>query len=70
MKKLPKLSVFGKDYETVDGTGVRDYVHVVDLAVGHIKALEFAKDTKGTNYEVFNLGTGKGTSVLELVHTF
>lgn len=64
--KLPKLSVFGDDYDTPDGTGVRDYIHVVDLAKGHVKALEHLN--KGV--QIFNLGTGKGTSVLELVHTF
>lgn len=60
------LSIFGDDYDTVDGTGVRDYIHVVDLAIGHIKAIEHSKE--GVN--IYNLGTGKGTSVLELVNTF
>lgn len=64
--KLEKLRVFGSDYDTVDGTGVRDFVHVVDLAYGHMAALEKMK--QGIN--VYNLGTGKGTSVLELIHTF
>ena len=64
--KLEKLRVFGRDYDTVDGTGVRDFVHVVDLAYGHMAALEKMK--QGIN--VYNLGTGKGTSVLELIHTF
>lgn len=64
--KLERLRVFGNDYNTVDGTGVRDYVHVVDLAYGHMAALE--KMRNGIN--VYNLGTGKGTSVLELIHTF
>ena len=64
--KLAKLRVFGSDYDTVDGTGVRDFVHVVDLAYGHMAALEKMK--QGVN--VYNLGTGKGTSVLELIHTF
>ena len=64
--KLEKLRVFGSDYDTVDGTGVRDFVHVVDLAYGHMAALEKMK--QGVN--VYNLGTGKGTSVLELIHTF
>ena len=63
-----KLSVFGDDYDTPDGTGVRDYIHVVDLAKGHLAAAEYAAEHKGT--EVFNLGTGRGTSVLELVETF
>ena len=62
------LSVFGNDYPTPDGTGVRDYIHVVDLAKGHVAALEYALAHKGT--EVFNLGTGHGVSVLELVHAF
>lgn len=66
--KLEKLTVFGNDYETPDGTGVRDYIHVVDLAKGHIKALEYAE--KNTGAEVFNLGTGSGVSVLDLIHTF
>jgi UDP-glucose 4-epimerase len=61
-----KLFVFGNDYPTIDGTGVRDYIHVVDLAKGHVLALEKAKE--GTS--IYNLGTGKGTSVLELVSAF
>ena len=63
-----KLSVFGDDYPTVDGTGVRDYIHVMDLARGHMAALDYAAAHTGT--EVFNLGTGRGTSVLELVQAF
>ena len=63
-----ELSVFGNDYPTPDGTGVRDYIHIVDLARGHVAALKYAANHKGT--EIFNLGTGKGTSVLELVHAF
>ena len=66
--KLAKVRVFGNDYNTPDGTGVRDYIHIVDLARGHVAALKYAADHKGT--EIFNLGTGKGTSVLELVHAF
>ena len=62
------LNVFGGDYPTPDGTGVRDYIHVVDLADGHLAALRFAAGRPGCH--VFNLGTGKGTSVLELVHAF
>ncbi|MFB3226193.1 UDP-glucose 4-epimerase GalE [Exiguobacterium sp. PHA03] len=64
--KLDTLQIFGNDYDTEDGTGVRDYIHVVDLAKGHIKALYH--DHSGI--EAFNLGTGQGTSVLELVATF
>ena len=66
--KLPCLNVFGDDYDTVDGTGVRDYIHVVDLARGHLCAVKYVMEHKGT--EAVNLGTGKGTSVLELVHAF
>lgn len=70
--KLPVLSVFGDDYPTHDGTGVRDYIHVVDLAQGHIKALEYLlskSETEGA-CEAFNLGTGNGYSVLDMVNTF
>ena len=66
--RLPHLNVFGDDYPTPDGTGLRDYIHVMDLATGHVKALEYALDHTGT--EVFNLGTGQGVSVLDLVHAF
>ena len=62
------LHVFGDDYPTPDGTGVRDYIHVVDLAVGHVRALEKMQDTKGVL--VYNLGTGKGYSVLEVLHAY
>ena len=65
---LEKLSIFGGDYDTVDGTGVRDYIHVVDLAKGHIKALE--RDQNRKCVEAYNLGTGMGTSVLEVVMAF
>lgn len=64
--QLKKLSVFGNDYDTIDGTGIRDYIHVVDLAKGHVKAIENLND--GVN--IYNLGTGRGTSVLELVNAF
>ena len=64
----PELHVFGNDYPTHDGTGVRDYIHVVDLAKGHVAALEYAQAHMGC--EVFNLGTGQGYSVLDLVKTF
>ena len=63
-----KLSVYGNDYDTPDGTGVRDYIHVVDLAKGHVAAVKYVDDHRGC--EVFNLGTGKGYSVLEMVRTF
>ncbi len=62
------LNVFGDDYDTPDGTGVRDYIHVVDLADGHIAALEYARKNNGV--QTVNLGTGRGTSVLELVRAF
>ncbi|KAK7318101.1 hypothetical protein RJT34_02799 [Clitoria ternatea] len=67
--RRPELSVFGNDYNTRDGTGVRDYIHVVDLADGHIAALCKLNDPK-IGCEVYNLGTGKGTSVLEMVKAF
>ena len=66
--KLPRLGVFGNDYPTPDGTGVRDYIHVVDLAKGHVKAIAYAAGHKGT--EIFNLGTGNGYSVLDIVNAF
>ncbi len=66
--QLEKLTIFGDDYPTPDGTCQRDYLHVVDLAVGHLKALEFAGQHTGV--EAVNLGTGNGISVLELVHAF
>ena len=66
--KREYLGVFGNDYNTVDGTGVRDYIHVVDLALGHVKALE--KMNRDNGLFIYNLGTGKGTSVLEMVHAF
>lgn len=64
--KLPILNIYGSDYDTVDGTGVRDYIHVMDLANGHILALKNPK----SGLKIYNLGTGKGTSVLELVNMF
>ncbi|MGH1274343.1 GDP-mannose 4,6-dehydratase, partial [Bacillus cereus] len=63
-----ELSVFGNDYPTKDGTGVRDYIHVVDLANGHVKALEKVLSTTGV--DAYNLGTGMGYSVLEMVEAF
>lgn len=66
--KLKALAVFGDDYDTKDGTGVRDYIHVVDLALGHLKALD--KITRETGVHIYNLGTGNGYSVLEMVKAF
>ena len=67
-KELKELSVFGNDYDTKDGTGVRDYIHVVDLAMGHVKSIEKISNENGLF--IYNLGTGNGYSVLELVNTF
>ncbi|MBH3083419.1 UDP-glucose 4-epimerase GalE [Serratia bockelmannii] len=66
--KLEKLSIFGDDYPTQDGTGVRDYIHVMDLAEGHLKAIEHIDEHQG--FTVYNLGTGVGYSVLEMLHAF
>ncbi len=66
--KRPELGVFGNDYDTHDGTGVRDYIHVVDLAVGHVKALIKIEEKAGL--KIYNLGTGNGYSVLDIVHNF
>ena len=66
--KLRELNVYGNEYPTKDGTGVRDYIHVVDLAKGHLKALEKVKTTIGV--DAYNLGTGKGYSVLEVIAAF
>ena len=66
--RRPFLSVFGNDYDTPDGTGVRDYIHIFDLATGHVKALQFMFEKMEKGVEVFNLGTGHGYSVLEMVH--
>lgn len=66
--KLDHLNVFGNDYDTPDGTGVRDYIHVVDLARGHVKALAAVEQNRGL--AVYNLGTGRGCSVLEVVNAF
>ncbi|ACT08210.1 UDP-glucose 4-epimerase [Dickeya chrysanthemi Ech1591] len=66
--KLDKLLVYGGDYETIDGTGVRDFIHIMDLAAGHMHALKYLDSMTG--YETFNLGTGKGVSVLEVIRSF
>lgn len=68
VRKLEELAIFGDDYPTHDGTGVRDYIHVVDLAIGHLKALKKLNSNPGL--AVYNLGTGKGSSVLEMVKAF
>ena len=68
--KRSSLSVFGGDYPTPDGTGVRDYIHVVDLALGHIKALEKLASQTVKSVDAYNLGAGKGSSVLDVVHAF
>lgn len=66
--RLEKLSIHGDDYETLDGTGVRDYIHIMDLAEGHVAALRYLK--KAAGFEVFNLGTGHGYSVMEVLNEF
>lgn len=68
--RLPQLRVFGGDYPTPDGTGVRDYIHVVDLALGHLKALEWLAGLSKGRVEAINLGTGNGCSVLDMVKAF
>ena len=67
---LPELNVFGNDYPTVDGTGVRDFIHVVDLAVGHLKAIEKLEKEPKLGLKIYNLGTGNGYSVLQVVKAF
>ena len=64
-----QITIFGNDYSTPDGTCIRDYIHVVDIANAHVKAINF-KNTNESNYSIFNLGTGKGTSVLEIINSF
>jgi len=66
--KLKKLSILGDDYETLDGTGIRDYIHVVDLALGHVKALNYVLNNQGI--DAFNLGTRKGYSVFQVIEAF
>ncbi|HET9850446.1 MAG TPA: UDP-glucose 4-epimerase GalE [Candidatus Saccharimonadales bacterium] len=69
-KKIPPLTIFGDDYQTPDGTCQRDYVHVVDLARAHVSALDYALHQRKGLFEIYNIGTGKPTSVLELIKTF
>ena len=64
----PKLEIFGNDYDTKDGTGIRDYIHIMDLARAHLNSIDYIENNSGLN--IFNLGTGRGFSVLELVNTF
>ncbi|MBQ6395176.1 MAG: GDP-mannose 4,6-dehydratase, partial [Atopobiaceae bacterium] len=66
--KLPRLNVFGNDYDTPDGTGVRDYIHVVDLAKGHVCAIKKLMDSAGV--KIYNLGTGTGYSVFDIIHAY
>jgi UDP-glucose 4-epimerase len=68
--RRPFLNVWGNDWPTPDGTGVRDYLHVVDLALGHVRALDFALRAEAVGFHPINLGTGHGTSVLEMVKAF
>ncbi|HEY6083201.1 MAG TPA: UDP-glucose 4-epimerase GalE [Chitinophagaceae bacterium] len=69
--KIPKMTVWGSDYDTRDGSCIRDYIHVMDIANAHTKALQYLLDKKNTaNYEIFNLGTGNGVSVLEAIKAF
>ena len=68
--KRKELTIFGDDYDTPDGTGVRDFIHVVDLAEAHIAALDYLQKQPPPFYDVFNVGTGQGTSVKELIETF
>jgi UDP-glucose 4-epimerase len=69
--KLRELNVYGKDYNTPDGTGVRDYIHVMDIANAHTRALQYIiEDRNKLNCEIFNLGTGNGVTVLELINAF
>ena len=69
--KIPPLTVFGNDYPTPDGTCIRDYIHVVDLARAHVAALNYLNNiSKNSMYEIFNVGTGKGHSVMEVIASF
>ena len=68
---MKQLTVFGTDYDTRDGSCIRDYIHVCDIANAHVKALQFLMDKKNeSNYEIFNLGSGNGVSVLEIINAF
>ena len=65
-----KITVYGNDYNTKDGTCVRDYIHVVDLAKAHVKAIDFINQNPNNHFDVFNIGTGNGFTVLEIIETF
>lgn len=69
-KIYSELSIYGNDYDTIDGTAVRDYIHIMDLADAHVKALEYCSNQSSNIYDVFNIGTGKGISVQQMVDTF
>jgi len=68
--KREKITVYGNDYDTPDGSAIRDYIHVVDLAKAHVAAIKLLEQNTEKNYDVFNIGTGNGTSVLEVIHAF
>jgi len=68
--KRPHVTIFGSDYDTPDGTGVRDYIHIMDLASGHVAALKKLETTPNLQFKVYNLGTGRPASVLDLIHAF
>lgn len=70
VKKLSYLKIYGDNYDTIDGTGVRDYIHIMDLARGHLSAIERIQRHENLSYEIFNLGTGRGYSVREMVAAF
>lgn len=70
MGRREKLQVFGNDYETPDGTGIRDYIHITDLAVGHVQALDKLFEPNFIGCKIYNLGTGRGYSVLEMIDAF
>jgi UDP-glucose 4-epimerase len=68
--KIAQMSVFGNDYTTRDGTCIRDYIHVTDVAIAHIEALNYLEENKNSSFSIFNLGTGEGVSVLEAIAAF
>ena len=70
VQKLSYLKIYGDNYDTTDGTGVRDYIHIMDLARGHLSAIERIQKHENLSYEIFNLGTGRGYSVREMVAAF